>query len=88
MFSVFSLPSLGLVLTIVLLYVLSLIIYRLYFHPLAKFPGPKIAACTTLYEFYYDVVKDGQYIWQIKDLHQEYGEYPAARYADLKKVQW
>lgn len=47
--------------------------YRLYAHPLAEFPGPKIAAATFLYEFYYDVVKGGMYIWEIERMHEKYG---------------
>ncbi|RDW94968.1 trichodiene oxygenase [Coleophoma crateriformis] len=54
-------------------YTLSLTIYRLYFSPLAKFPGPKLAAATWWYEFYYDVVLRGQYIFHIKELHERYG---------------
>ncbi|KAJ5312793.1 hypothetical protein N7508_003623 [Penicillium antarcticum] len=48
-------------------------IYNLYFHPLSKFPGPKIAAATFLYEFYYDVIKSGMYLWEIERMHKEYG---------------
>lgn len=50
------------------------IVYRLYFHPLAKFPGPKIAAATHLYEAYWDYCRKGQYIFQIESMHQQYGE--------------
>lgn len=48
-------------------------IIGLYLHPLAKFPGPKIAALTQLYEFYHDVVRPGQYTWVIRSMHQRYG---------------
>lgn len=55
-------------------YGLALAIYRLTFHPLAKFPGPKIAAATGWYEFYYDVIKRGQYVFEIEKMHQVYGK--------------
>lgn len=32
-------------------------IYRLYFSPLAKIPGPKWAALTFWYQFYYDIIR-------------------------------
>ena len=50
-------------------------VYRLYLCPIAKFPGPKLAALTFWYEFYYDVVKRGKYTFKIKELHEEYGRY-------------
>lgn len=49
-------------------------VYHLYFHPLSKFPGPRIAAATYLYEFYYDVVKGGMYIWEVERMHEKYGQ--------------
>lgn len=52
---------------------LGRIIYRLYFHPLSGFPGPKLAAISHLYEFYNDVIKNGTYIWEIERMHQKYG---------------
>ncbi|KAF3402712.1 Trichodiene oxygenase [Talaromyces pinophilus] len=58
------------------LYILSLIltaIYNIWFHPLAKFPGPKIAVIGPWYEAYYDIIKDGRYLWQIEKMHEKYG---------------
>lgn len=54
-------------------YCLTLAIYRLYFHPLASFPGSKLAASTLWYEFYYDVILRGKHIWQIEKMHKRYG---------------
>jgi len=56
-----------------LCYIIGLAVYRLFWHPLAKFPGPKIAALTLLYEFYHDVIRGGQYTWVIKSMHERYG---------------
>ena len=53
--------------------------YRLYLHPLAHFPGPKLAAISRWYEAYYDVVQGGQYTFKIAELHKEYGTSPPRR---------
>jgi len=52
-------------------------IYSVYFGPLSKFPGPKIAAATLCYEFYYDVILKGQYTFKIRELHEKYGSLQA-----------
>lgn len=59
--------------TAYLLKTINLIIYRLYFHPLAKFPGPKWAAVSLWHEFYYNVWNRGQLIWELERMHRKYG---------------
>lgn len=54
-------------------YGLELTIYRLRLSPITKFPGPKLAALTKWYEFCYEVVRSGQFIFHIQDLHRKYG---------------
>ncbi|KAI9748899.1 MAG: hypothetical protein M1835_001689, partial [Candelina submexicana] len=54
-------------------YTIGLVIYRLYFSPLAKFPGRKLAIMSLWYEFYYQVVKGGKYVWEVEKMHQEFG---------------
>lgn len=60
-----------------LLYFLGLITYRLFFCPLAKFPGPKLAGATYWYEVYFDLFANGgeggQLTRHIKRLHDQYG---------------
>lgn len=48
-------------------------IRRLYFHPLAHIPGPKLAALTWWYEFYFDIIQPGKYVFKIQELHKQYG---------------
>lgn len=58
---------------VALLWVVTKSIRRLFFHPLSHIPGPRLAALTWWYEFYYDVVLPGKYIFKIQELHREYG---------------
>ncbi|RDA82760.1 hypothetical protein CP532_2030 [Ophiocordyceps camponoti-leonardi (nom. inval.)] len=63
-----------LVALLLLLYIAGKIIYRLYFHPLRKFPGPKLAAISSLPEFYFNVIKGGMFIWELERMHKKYGK--------------
>ena len=56
-----------------IIYTVGLAVYRLLLSPLAGFPGPKIAAATGWYEFYYDFWRNGKYIFEIEKMHQKYG---------------
>ncbi|MCJ1422744.1 hypothetical protein MMC29_000624 [Sticta canariensis] len=69
----YYLPTwLGLSLTAVV-YGIVKVVYRLYFGPLAGFPGPKLAAATDLYNAYYDLILHGSFIKQLPALHRKYG---------------
>ncbi|KAI0906802.1 trichodiene oxygenase [Ustulina deusta] len=66
-------PSWQAISVIFIVYLVGIAFYRLTLHPLARFPGPKLAAITRWYEAYYDVILDGQYTFKIKELHKKYG---------------
>ncbi|KAI9368160.1 cytochrome P450 [Aspergillus egyptiacus] len=57
----------------VTLYFCLLVVYRLFFHPLRKIPGPWYAAATSWYEFYQDVLLGGNYVKEYPRLHARYG---------------
>lgn len=48
-------------------------IYRLFFHPLSSFPGPRLAAATEWYETWYDVFMHGEMLRHGQKLHEQYG---------------
>ena len=50
-------------------------VYRLYFSPVANFPGPKFAALTFSNDFYYDVLLGDKYTWKLLEYHERYGQY-------------
>lgn len=58
---------------LLLVYLVWLGIYRIYWSPLAAYPGPRLAALSNLYEFYYDVILQGKFTFHIQDLHKRYG---------------
>jgi hypothetical protein len=66
MFNFVALPALAFV------YLVTKTIYRLYFHPLSHIPGPRLAACTSLYNAYYDILGTGL-VKELPDYHARYG---------------
>ena len=71
--SLFSYTRGGVLLGALLIYIGYIGIWRLYYSPISRIPGPRLAALTWAYEFYYDIVKGGQYTFKIIDLHRRYG---------------
>ncbi|PWY79270.1 cytochrome P450 [Aspergillus heteromorphus CBS 117.55] len=70
---IMELPRLWLALAGIVTYYITRTVYRLYFHPLSKIPGPKLTVITNLYELYYDVILGGRFLFQIEKMHQRYG---------------
>ncbi|KAL8646419.1 MAG: hypothetical protein Q9226_006866, partial [Calogaya cf. arnoldii] len=56
-----------------ILYLLGLVVYRLFLSPIAGIPGPKLTAFCGWYETYSDVFKGGRFIFEIERWHQQYG---------------
>ncbi|KAH7135249.1 cytochrome P450 monooxygenase-like protein [Dendryphion nanum] len=55
-------------------YVVYTAIYNLYFHPLAKFPGPPLARATILWKAYVECVANRSFCHLLVDLHARYGD--------------
>jgi len=68
--ALFTIAGTGLV-----LYTASVAIYRLFFHPLAKFPGPKLAALSRWYECYQEIFLRGQFYYSVEQMHEKYGRH-------------
>jgi hypothetical protein len=50
----------------------GVVIYRLFFHPLAKYPGPKLHAASNI-PFTYKNYVSGRMAFDAKFLHEKYG---------------
>ena len=64
------------VLITALAYLCYAVASRLVFHPLKNFPGPRMAAFTEMYAFYYEIWQNGLMVQHIKELHRVYGGSP------------
>lgn len=52
-----------------------LAIYRIYFHPLSKYPGSKIAAVSdSWWELYWNYYRNGELLFEIDRLHKLHGK--------------
>ena len=65
---------LAIMIIICVIWIVATTLYRLYISPLSRFPGPRLAALTSWYEFYHDCLKRGRFTWEIKRMHDQYGQ--------------
>ncbi len=68
-----SSSALSIAVLVIPTYLVLKTLYRLYFHPLSRFPGPKLAGITTLYGAYYDLPPHSSYVKKLVELHDIYG---------------
>ncbi|KEY64036.1 Tri4 [Stachybotrys chartarum IBT 7711] len=54
-------------------YILGTCFYNVYLHPLRHIPGSKLAVMGPYLEFYHEVIRKGQYLWEIEKMHEKYG---------------
>ncbi|KAI0791423.1 cytochrome P450 [Abortiporus biennis] len=56
------------------LWILGTWLYNIYFHPLRRFPGPKVAAATDLWKAYIEIVQQRGIVDKLFELHRVYGD--------------
>lgn len=59
--------------------IICVVVYRIFFHPLAHIPGPLLAGVTSLYCYGYNA-RGGRFYLQIQRLHEIYGMAFAVHY--------
>ncbi|KAI1264692.1 cytochrome P450 [Xylariaceae sp. FL1019] len=55
-----------------LVYTTATVLYRIFFHPLSRFPGPKVLAITDITSDWRSYIR-GTWIHEVQALHREYG---------------
>lgn len=72
--SILNQTTILLALLCLFVYFVGLVVYRLFFSPIANIPGPRFAAITFWVEAYWEVVKGGKFIFKIEEWHEKYGK--------------
>jgi hypothetical protein len=60
--------------TVTIAYSIYSVIYNVYFHPLAKFPGPPVARITIYWKAYIECILNRSFCHALVDLHAQYGK--------------
>ncbi|KIW50904.1 hypothetical protein PV05_09681 [Exophiala xenobiotica] len=63
-------------------------LYRITLHPLARFPGPKLAAVTNVYAVSYDLSPNDSLVKHLRKLHDQYGPIVRVRPNELHIFDW
>ena len=53
---------------------LAIACFNVYFHPLSKFPGPRLAACSGWWLVYHELIRGGSLAHILSALHDRYGK--------------
>lgn len=56
-------------------YITQAAVYNSFFHPLSSFPGPRIAATTTLWKAFVECILNRSFCHVLEELHAQYGVY-------------
>lgn len=56
-----------------MVYLIGTAIYNVYFHPLSKFPGPRLWAMSRIP--YVMAVRKGRYVYRVKEFHDRYNSH-------------
>ena len=54
---------------------IGVIVYRIFFHPLAHTPGPLLAKVSSLYSYWYNF-RNARFYLKVQELHEQYGMLP------------
>jgi len=85
---ILSLLLLGRILLSVIVLLIIRAIYRITFHPLARFPGPRLGAVTSLWAASYDLAKEDSLVKHLHALHERYGPIVRVRPNELHIFDW
>lgn len=58
----------------VVAYLVYTIIYNVYFHPLAHFPGPPLAAISAYWKAYVECIANRSFSHELVELHARHGK--------------
>jgi hypothetical protein len=83
-----SLLLLGRVLLASVVLLVIRIVYRITLHPLARLPGPRLAAVTSLWAASYDLSEQDSLVKHLKTLHDQYGPIVRVRPNELHIFDW